>query len=66
MLEEYGIVISMSRPGYPYDNSCMESFFTMLKKEVSTGKNMLQWKKLKKTFSRMWSYFTIENACIRS
>ena len=33
MLEEYGIVGSMSRPGCPYDNSCMESFFATLKKE---------------------------------
>ena len=33
MLEENGIVSSMSRPGCPYDNSCMESFFATLKKE---------------------------------
>ncbi len=33
MLEEYNIVSSMSRPGCPYDNSCMESFFASLKKE---------------------------------
>ena len=33
MLEEYGITSSMSRPGCPYDNSCMESFFATLKKE---------------------------------
>ena len=32
-LEEHGIVGSMSRPGYPYDNSCVESFFATLKKE---------------------------------
>lgn len=32
MLEENGIVSSMSRPGCPYDNSCMESFFATLKK----------------------------------
>ena len=33
MLKENGIKGSMSRPGYPYDNSCMESFFATLKKE---------------------------------
>ena len=33
MLEQNGIISSMSRPGCPYDNSCMESFFATLKKE---------------------------------
>ncbi len=33
MLEDHGIEGSMSRPGCPYDNSCMESFFALLKKE---------------------------------
>ena len=33
MLKENGIKGSMSRPGCPYDNSCMESFFATLKKE---------------------------------
>ena len=33
MMEQYGITSSMSRPGCPYDNSCMESFFATLKKE---------------------------------
>lgn len=33
MLEENGITGSMSRPGCPYDNGCMESFFATLKKE---------------------------------
>ena len=32
-LQEHGIQGSMSRPGCPYDNSCMESFFATLKKE---------------------------------
>ena len=34
MLEKNGIVGSMSAPGCPYDNSCMESFFAILKKEL--------------------------------
>lgn len=33
MLEQNGITGSMSRPGCPYDNSCVESFFATLKKE---------------------------------
>lgn len=33
MLEMNGIKGSMSRPGCPYDNSCVESFFATLKKE---------------------------------
>lgn len=32
-LEENGIIGSMSRPGCPYDNSCVESFSATLKKE---------------------------------
>jgi len=31
--KENGITGSMSRPGCPYDNSCVESFFASLKKE---------------------------------
>lgn len=33
MLAENGIISSMSRPGCPYDNSCVESFFATTKKE---------------------------------
>ncbi len=33
MMQEQGIKGSMSRPGCPYDNACMESFFATLKKE---------------------------------
>lgn len=33
VLLERGIVISMSRPGMPYDNAPMESFFSILKNE---------------------------------
>ena len=32
MLAENGIEGSMSAPGCPYDNSCVESFFATLKK----------------------------------
>ena len=34
MLNENGITGSMSAPGCPYDNSCVESFFASLKKEL--------------------------------
>jgi putative transposase len=33
MLESYGIVLSMSGKGEPYDNALMESFFASLKGE---------------------------------
>ena len=32
-LNKYGIKGSMSKAGYPYDNSAMESFFASMKKE---------------------------------
>ncbi|MBR4459193.1 MAG: DDE-type integrase/transposase/recombinase [Clostridia bacterium] len=32
VLEDYRIRGSMSKPGYPYDNSCMESFYAGMKK----------------------------------
>ncbi|MBR6921539.1 MAG: IS3 family transposase [Clostridia bacterium] len=35
MLAENGITPSMSAPGCPYDNSCVESFFASLKKELT-------------------------------
>ena len=38
MLIENGIEGSMSAPGCPYDNSCMESFFATLKKELTFRK----------------------------
>jgi putative transposase len=33
MLSKYGFEGSMSRPGCPYDNACLESFFSTAKKE---------------------------------
>ena len=38
MLNENGIRGSMSAPGCPYDNSCVESFFASLKKELTNQK----------------------------
>lgn len=35
MLAENGIEGSMSAPGCPYDNSCVESFFATLKKKLT-------------------------------
>ena len=35
MLNENGITGSMSAPGCPYDNSCVESFFANLKKKLT-------------------------------
>ena len=33
MLMEHGFEVSMSRPGCPYDNACVESFFSTAKRE---------------------------------
>ena len=33
MLEEHGLIGSMSRPSCPFDNACMESFFSSAKRE---------------------------------
>ena len=38
MLKENCIEGSMSAPGCPYDNSCVESFFATLKKELTFRK----------------------------
>ena len=38
ILNEYHITGSMSNPGCPYDNSCMESFFASMKKEYISRK----------------------------
>ena len=35
LLAENGMEGSMSAPGCPYDNSCVESFFATLKKELT-------------------------------
>ena len=48
MLEAYGITGSMSKPGYPYDNSCMESFFASMKKEYILRKEYDQMSSLSK------------------
>jgi len=31
--EEYGMIRSYSKTGYPYDNACIESFHALLKRE---------------------------------
>ena len=41
MLLENGITPSMSAPGCPYDNACMESFFTSFKKELFYNRKRL-------------------------
>ena len=38
MLSRYGIIGSMSRSNCPYDNACVESFFSILKKECVFGR----------------------------
>jgi transposase InsO family protein len=48
MLEGYGIISSMSRPGCPYDNSCVESFFATAKKECIYRKTYATMEEVKK------------------
>jgi Transposase and inactivated derivatives len=53
LLKDNGMTSSMSRPGTPYDNACVESFFSTLEK------NFLQFKKFKtKEEARyeIWNY----------
>ena len=38
MLEKHGLIGSMSRPGCPYDNACVESFFSTAKRECISRK----------------------------
>ena len=38
ILNEYHITGSMSKPGCPHDNSCLESFFASMKKEFLSRK----------------------------
>lgn len=45
MIDENKIISSMSKLGCPYDNSCIESFCNILKRNIFTEKVMLQLKK---------------------
>lgn len=53
LIKDCGFISSMSRPGTPYDNACVESFFATLEK------NFLSFKKFKtreEARSEIWSY----------
>ena len=45
MIDYNKMISSMSKLGYSCDNSCVESFFATLKRNVFTEKVMLQLKK---------------------
>ena len=45
MLDENNIKGSMSRGGCPYDNACVESFFSTAKISASIENSMIQWKR---------------------
>lgn len=53
MLEEHGIVSSMSRPGCPYESSCAESFFATIKKECIYRRRYVAMEKVRRD---MFSY----------
>lgn len=46
-LKELGIIHSYSKKGYPYDNACMESFNSILKKELVNHKEYLSFNEAK-------------------
>ena len=57
MLAENGITPSMSAPGCPYDNSCVESFFASLKKELTYQKKYDNIEDVKKDIYRYIELF---------
>ena len=66
MLRIHGINGSMSRPGCPYDNSCVESFFATLKKNRSTRESTIQWKRYSEMYLNILSCSITENVCIHT
>jgi Transposase and inactivated derivatives len=48
MLEEHGIIGSMSRSGCPYDNACLESFFSTAKRESLLRKEFVSVEEVKR------------------
>lgn len=58
--QERGLVVSMSRPGIPYDNAPMESFFSLLKnEELKLHKNHTQ-AQTRCLIHRFISYYNLE------
>ena len=57
MLEEKGIIGSMSRGGCPYDNSCVENFFATLKKERIYRRNYVTMEEVKADLFRYIELF---------
>ena len=47
-LSEYGIIESYSRRGNPYDNACIESFHSVLKKELIYPQELKSYSELKR------------------
>jgi transposase InsO family protein len=59
ILQEYGMLQSMSRSGCPFDNSCIESFFACLKQYENTSEvdmDLFQYIELFYNRKRMHSY----------
>ncbi|WP_096186060.1 IS3 family transposase [Evansella halocellulosilytica] len=52
-LESYGMEASMSRTGNCYDNACVESFFSVLKKELLKGR---RFKTKEQAYTSMFQY----------
>lgn len=50
LLEEYGIISSMSRKGNCYDNACIELFHSVIRKEWIFHENTVLESKLRQVF----------------
>lgn len=56
ILKEHSFVVSMSRPGTPYDNACAENFFSCMKNEKLS---MMHFKTRKEAYFAVFEYIEI-------
>lgn len=58
-VQDHGLIVSMSRPGTPYDNAPMESFFSILKnEELKLYKNRTS-EQTRRLIQRFISYYNL-------
>lgn len=56
ILKDHGFVVSMSRPGTPYDNACAENFFSCMKNEKLS---MMQFKTSEDAYFAVFEYIEL-------
>ncbi|WP_338205284.1 IS3 family transposase [Parageobacillus thermoglucosidasius] len=64
LLQEHHFQVSMSRRGNGYDNACMESFHSLIKKECIYLNRFRTRKKAKQTIFEYMEFFTTEKEII--